>query len=77
MIKQPRITRIPLRDKPRGNLKSLISKAGTETLIQVEGGIGFHNLVKLRETGVDVFVTGNTVFAAENPLQTISDLKKL
>jgi ribulose-phosphate 3-epimerase len=58
-------------------LKSLIRKTGSETLIQVDGGVGFHNLVKLRETGVDVFVTGNTVFAAEDPLQTISDLKKL
>ena len=58
-------------------LKSLIDKTGSGALIQVDGGIGLHNLVKLRETGVNVFVTGNTVFASDNPLQTISDLKNL
>jgi len=58
-------------------LKELIRKAGSNTLIQVDGGIGLHNLVKLRETGVDVFVTGNTVFASEDPIKTISDLRNL
>jgi ribulose-phosphate 3-epimerase len=58
-------------------LKALIQKTGSKSLIQVDGGIGLHNLVKLRETGVDVFVTGNTVFASDDPLKTISDLKNL
>ena len=58
-------------------LKKLIKKTGSKALIQVDGGIGLHNLVKLRETGVNVFVTGNTVFASDDPVQTISDLKKL
>ena len=58
-------------------LKKLIGKTGSEALIQVDGGIGFHNLVKLRKTGVDCFVTGNTVFASDDPLKTISDLKAL
>ena len=58
-------------------LKALIQQTGSKAMIQVDGGIGLHNLVKLRETGVDVFVTGNTVFASEDPLKTISDLKNL
>ena len=58
-------------------LKELIRKTGSSALIQVDGGIGFHNLVKLRETGVDVFVTGNTVFASEDPIKTIADLRNL
>lgn len=58
-------------------LKELIKKTGSKALIQVDGGIGLHNLVKLRETGVSCFVTGNTVFASGDPLKTISDLKAL
>ena len=58
-------------------LKSLIVKTGSKALIQVDGGIGLHNLVKLREIGVNCFVTGNTVFASGEPLKTIADLKNL
>jgi ribulose-phosphate 3-epimerase len=58
-------------------LKALITKTGSKAMIQVDGGIGAHNLVKLRETGVDVFVIGNTIFASDDPLKTITELKNL
>ena len=32
---------------------------------------------QLVEAGADVLVAGNFVFKADNPIQTISDLKKL
>jgi len=57
-------------------LKKMITGAGLSTLIQVDGGVTESNIGKLREAGVDVFVVGNTVFSASDPLKMISKLKK-
>ncbi len=61
-------------DKIR-KLKKMIEEAGSETLIQVDGGVTEENILVLIEAGVDVFVVGNTIFSAENPTQVISRLK--
>lgn len=57
-------------------LKKMISDAGLDTLIQVDGGVTEGNIGKLIEAGVDVFVVGNTIFSACDPLSMISTLKK-
>ena len=56
-------------------LKKMITDAGLSTLIQVDGGVSEANIGKLREAGVDVFVVGNTIFSASDPLQMTSNLK--
>lgn len=56
-------------------LKKMISDAGLDTLIQVDGGVTEGNIGSLREAGVDVFVVGNTIFSATDPQQMISNLK--
>ena len=56
-------------------LKKMISDAGLNTLIQVDGGVTEGNIGTLREAGVDVFVVGNTIFSAKDPQQMISNLK--
>ncbi|MEN8227492.1 MAG: ribulose-phosphate 3-epimerase [Bacteroidota bacterium] len=61
-------------DKIR-KLKKMIVDAGAETLIQVDGGVTEDNIGDLINAGVDVFVVGNTIFSAEDPLQVISNLK--
>jgi ribulose-phosphate 3-epimerase len=58
-------------------LKELITKAGSETLIEVDGGVTLQNHKKLVEAGVDVLVAGNTVFASGNPKATIDLLKQV
>ena len=58
-------------------LKDLITKKGASTLIEIDGGVTNKNAVQLVEAGADVLVAGNYVFKAENPTQTIADLKKL
>ena len=63
--------------KKIGQLKQLIRETGSKALIQVDGGVGPGNLLKLKKTGVDVFVVGNTVFASEDPVKTIAQLKSL
>jgi ribulose-phosphate 3-epimerase len=56
-------------------LKEMITRAGYNTLIQVDGGITEENIAELIRVGVDVFVVGNTIFSAEDPLQVIRNLK--
>lgn len=58
-------------------LKHLIEYAGSKALIEVDGGVTSENIEKLSEAGVDAFVAGSFVFKSENPIQTITDLKRL
>ncbi len=58
-------------------LRELIAKTGSNALIQIDGGVGLANLAGLKEVGVDVFVVGNTVFASDDPVQTIRQLKEI
>lgn len=57
-------------------LKSLISEQGLDTLIEVDGGVTTQNASLLYKAGADVLVAGSAVFASENPVKTIADLKK-
>lgn len=58
-------------------LKALITRKNASTIIEIDGGVTNKNAKKLVEAGADVLVAGNYVFKAENPIQTIADLKKL
>ena len=58
-------------------LKDLIIKKNASTLIEVDGGVTNKNAKQLVQCGADVLVAGNYVFKAENPTQTIKDLKLL
>jgi ribulose-phosphate 3-epimerase len=58
-------------------LKSLIYKRGTSTLIEIDGGVNLTNAPLLIAEGADVLVAGNFVFSANDPIQTIHVLKSL
>ncbi|WP_395054453.1 ribulose-phosphate 3-epimerase [Flavobacterium sp.] len=58
-------------------LKSLITKKNASTIIEIDGGVTDKNALQLVNAGADVLVAGNYVFKAENPTQTIADLKKM
>lgn len=60
-----------------GRLREMISRRGLDTLIEVDGGVDFETGRRLVDAGVDVLVSGNTVFASENPEETIRRLKSL
>ena len=57
-------------------LRNIIKKAGASTRIEIDGGVTNKNARQLIECGADVFVEGSFVFSSENPIETISDLKK-
>ncbi len=58
-------------------LRQMIDERGLSTLIQVDGGVQNETAPRLVEAGVDVLVSGSYVFKAPDPLQVISDLRKL
>jgi ribulose-phosphate 3-epimerase len=58
-------------------LKSLILELGTNTLIEIDGGVVLDNAKKLTDAGADVLVAGNTVFGSANPTSTIAKLKQI
>lgn len=58
-------------------LKEIITRNNASTLIEIDGGVTSKNAQQLVEAGADVLVAGSFVFNAENPIQTIADLKKI
>jgi len=58
-------------------LSDMITSAGTGTLIEVDGGVGKDNLVKLRESGASVFVIGTSIFKSGDPAKMIRELKEM
>ena len=57
-------------------LKTIILKKGTGTLIEIDGGVTDKNASQLIEAGADVLVAGSYVFSAANPVENIAELKK-
>ena len=55
--------------------KALITQAGANTLIEIDGGVTLSNAQALVEAGADALVAGSFVFSAANPTQTIAELK--
>lgn len=58
-------------------LKRLITDAGSDTLIEIDGGVNLETGRLLSDAGADVLVAGSAVFKAENPEEYIKQLKKL
>ncbi len=65
---------IPQTLKKTETLKNEIIRIGSNTLIEIDGGVSLQNAGDLFKAGADVLVAGNTVFSSENPTQTITDL---
>jgi ribulose-phosphate 3-epimerase len=59
------------------HLKELIVKKGSHALIEIDGGVNQKNAPLLIQAGADILVAGNFVFSAENPIETIRQLKNL
>lgn len=58
-------------------LKTLINQKGASTKIEIDGGVTNKNAKQLVDTGADILVAGSYVFGANDPTQTIKDLKAL
>ncbi|MEM9990247.1 MAG: ribulose-phosphate 3-epimerase [Bacteroidota bacterium] len=56
-------------------LKEMIVTQNTNTLIEIDGGVGLQNAEKCLQAGADVLVAGSSVFKAADPYQAIQQLK--
>ena len=61
--------------KKTAQLKHLIEFTGSNCQIEIDGGVTNKNANALIEAGANVLVAGSYVFGAENPTETIADLK--
>ena len=59
------------------NLKEMILKKGSNTQIEVDGGVTDQNARRLVEAGADILVAGSFVFNAPDPIATIASLKAI
>jgi ribulose-phosphate 3-epimerase len=58
-------------------LKQFLVEKNLDVKIEVDGGISLENAAGVIEAGADVLVAGNAVFKSDDPLLTISTLKKI
>jgi ribulose-phosphate 3-epimerase len=58
-------------------LKAMIMAQGTNTLIEIDGGVSDANAELLKEAGADVLVAGSYVFGSADPEKTIAGLKAI
>ncbi|WP_108801878.1 ribulose-phosphate 3-epimerase [Aquimarina sp. Aq107] len=58
-------------------LKEIIDRNNSQTMIEIDGGVTNKNAKQLIEAGADVLVAGSYVFKSDDPIQTITGLKEL
>ena len=57
--------------------RELISKAGLEVWLQVDGGVSVETIERCADAGADVFVAGSAVYSAEDPDAMVAELREL
>jgi ribulose-phosphate 3-epimerase len=50
--------------------------AGRNIDIQMDGGIGLHNIKEVTDAGVNVIVAGNAIFTAPDPVDMIRQMRE-
>ena len=56
--------------------RELISAAGLEVWLQVDGGVSMETIERCAEAGADVFVAGSAVFSADDPDGMVKQLRE-
>ena len=57
--------------------RELVSAAGLEVWIQVDGGVSLETIERCADAGADVFVAGSAVYSAEDPDDMVRRLRDL
>src|SRR6478609_8603284 len=55
--------------------RELVSEAGLELWLQVDGGVSLETIERCAEAGADVFVAGSAVYSAEDPDAMVAELR--
>jgi len=57
-------------------LKEMTEKSPTDTLIEIDGGINFDNVKEVVDAGVDIIVSGSTIFKG-NPEENLNKFRRI
>lgn len=57
-------------------VRDLINQSGRSVYLEVDGGINAQTTQLAAQAGADVFVAGNAIFAAENPIQALAEIRQ-
>ncbi len=60
-----------------GRTRDLLLRKKSQAIIEVDGGVTLANAQQIKKAGVDVLVTGSTVFASPSPTETIALLASI
>ena len=58
-------------------VREAVTRAGTDTWIQVDGGVSRETIGRIARAGADVFVAGSAVYGAADPAAEIAALRAL
>lgn len=70
-------TFLPESIKKVAEVKQMAQEINPQVIIEVDGGVNQDNGVLLGQAGARALVAGNFVFNAENPVNTIHDLRQI
>ncbi len=66
---------IPSALEKAAKLKDMIGRKGLAIDIEMDGGIGLHNINEVTDAGVNVIVAGSSIFTAPDPADMIRRMK--
>ena len=56
-------------------IKARIRDVGMDIPIEVDGGVGIHNIAEIAEAGASMFVAGSAIFGQQDYKQVIDDMR--
>ncbi len=59
------------------NVKEIIARTDSKTLIEIDGGVVFSNVSDIKKCGADIIVAGNAVFGSDDVKAAIENLRNL
>ena len=65
----------PGADKVR-RARALLDAAGSDAMLQVDGGVARETIGRLAAAGADTFVAGNAIFTAQDPAAEVRELRR-
>lgn len=67
---------IPSTLKKLRHVRKLIDESGLNIRLEVDGGIGIHNIRQIAEAGADAFVAGSAIFGADSYQDVIQAMRQ-
>jgi len=68
-------TFIPRSESKVRDVRALLDAAGNQALVEIDGGIDFHNIARVVAAGARMIVAGSAVFNTPDPERAVRELK--